>query len=153
MLDCQFCIHASKGAVIIRNQLKYIYNSPFKDSLSHPINTCFLIIASNAVRVELLGVYWKVCLELTLTITCKIILWNLHWKKFLADISCQSFCCFVFILKWHLFKFYLGKLKRHEELLLYKYRQFSCLKLHKDTLWKRSRVYFVISSGALSQWE
>ena len=29
------------------NQTKFIYNSPFKDSYSHPIHTCFPIIASN----------------------------------------------------------------------------------------------------------
>ena len=29
------------------NQLQSIYNSPFKDSRSHPIHTCFPIIASN----------------------------------------------------------------------------------------------------------
>ena len=29
------------------NQLKSIYNSLFKDSHSHPIHTCFLIIVSN----------------------------------------------------------------------------------------------------------
>ena len=33
--------------MIIMNQLKSIYNSPFKDSHSHPIHTCFLIIACN----------------------------------------------------------------------------------------------------------
>ena len=33
--------------VINMNQLKSIYNSPFKDSHSHPIHTFFLIIASN----------------------------------------------------------------------------------------------------------
>ena len=42
-----FCIHASEGPVIIMNQLNSIYNSPFKDSHSHPIHTCFPIIASN----------------------------------------------------------------------------------------------------------
>ena len=31
------------------NQLKPIYNSLFKDSYSHPIHTCFPIIASNEV--------------------------------------------------------------------------------------------------------
>ena len=31
------------------NQLKSIYNSPFRDSHSHPIHTCFPIIASNTV--------------------------------------------------------------------------------------------------------
>ena len=44
MLDCQFCIHASKEPVIIINQLKSIYNSTFKDSHSHLIHTCFPII-------------------------------------------------------------------------------------------------------------
>ena len=29
------------------HQLKSIYNSPFKDSYSHPIHTCFAMIASN----------------------------------------------------------------------------------------------------------
>ena len=29
------------------HQLKSIYNSPFKDSYSHPIHTCFPMIASN----------------------------------------------------------------------------------------------------------
>ena len=44
MLDCQFYIHASKGPVITTNQLKSIYNSPFKESHSHPI---FPKIANN----------------------------------------------------------------------------------------------------------
>ena len=39
MLDCQFSIHVGKGLVIIMNQLKSIYNSSFKDSLSHLIHT------------------------------------------------------------------------------------------------------------------
>ena len=30
------------------NQLKSIYNIPFKDSHSHPVHICFPIIASNA---------------------------------------------------------------------------------------------------------
>ena len=47
MLNCQFCIHASKGPVIIMNHLKSIYNSRFKYSHSHPIHTFFPIIASN----------------------------------------------------------------------------------------------------------
>ena len=34
------------------NQLKSIYNSPFKDSHSYPIHTCFPITASNAVPHE-----------------------------------------------------------------------------------------------------
>ena len=42
---------ASKGPVIIINQLKSIYNSPLKDSYSHPIRTCFPIIASNETDV------------------------------------------------------------------------------------------------------
>ena len=40
---------ASKGPVIIMSQLKSIYNSPFKDSHSHPIHTCFPIIANNVL--------------------------------------------------------------------------------------------------------
>ena len=47
MLECQFFIHASKSPVIIMNQLKSIYSSQCKDSHSHPIHTCFPIIASN----------------------------------------------------------------------------------------------------------
>ena len=42
-----FCIHASRGPVIIMHQLKFLYNSPFKNSYSHPIHTCFPMIASN----------------------------------------------------------------------------------------------------------
>ena len=42
-----FCIHASKGPVVIMHQLKSLYNSPFKNSYSHPIHTCFPMIASN----------------------------------------------------------------------------------------------------------
>ena len=49
MLDYKFCIHASKGPVIIMNQLKSIYNTPFKDWHSHHIHTCFPIIASIVV--------------------------------------------------------------------------------------------------------
>ena len=48
MFDCQFFIHTNKGPVIMMNKLKSIYNSPFKDSHSHPIHTCFPMIASNA---------------------------------------------------------------------------------------------------------
>ena len=42
-----FCIYASRGPLIIMNQLKSLYNSPFKDSQSHPIHICFPITASN----------------------------------------------------------------------------------------------------------
>ena len=52
MLDYQFFIHASKGQVIIVNQIKPIYNNPFKDSHSHPIHTCFPIIASNESQIR-----------------------------------------------------------------------------------------------------
>ena len=45
-----FCIHAGKGLVIIITQLKSIYNSLFKDSHSHPIHTCFPIIANTNLR-------------------------------------------------------------------------------------------------------
>ena len=51
-----FHIHASKGSVITINQLKSFYNSPFKDSHSQPIHTCFLIIASN---VYIKNKQWK----------------------------------------------------------------------------------------------
>ena len=44
-----FCIYASKGPVIIMHQLKSFYNSPFKDSYSHPSHTCFAVIASNVL--------------------------------------------------------------------------------------------------------
>ena len=37
---------ASEGPDIIMHQLKSSY-SPFKDSYSHPIHTCFAMIASN----------------------------------------------------------------------------------------------------------
>ena len=56
MLDNQFCDPASEGPVIIMHQLKSIYkqnkysiqfNSPFKDSSSHPIHTYLSMIASN----------------------------------------------------------------------------------------------------------
>ena len=43
----KFCDLASEGPDIIMHQLKSIYNSPFKDSHSHPIHTCFAMIASN----------------------------------------------------------------------------------------------------------
>ena len=49
MLDCQFFDIASECPDIIMHQLKSIYNSPFKDSYSHPINTCFAMIASNGL--------------------------------------------------------------------------------------------------------
>ena len=42
-----YCIHTSKGPVIIMYQLKSLYNSPFKDSDLHLIHTCFAMIASN----------------------------------------------------------------------------------------------------------
>ena len=51
-----------QGPDIIMHQLKSIYRSPFKDSQSHPIHTCFPMIASdvlpNFVRLsETLPVY------------------------------------------------------------------------------------------------
>ena len=46
-----FCNHASKDPVIIMHQLKSSYNSPFKDSHSHPIHTCFPMIANNEFQV------------------------------------------------------------------------------------------------------
>ena len=51
MLDSQFYIHATKGPIIMMNQLKSIYNSPFKSSYSHPIHICFVTIASNVVVI------------------------------------------------------------------------------------------------------
>ena len=47
MFDCELCDLASKGPDIIMYQLKSRCNSPFKDSNSHPIHTCFAMIASN----------------------------------------------------------------------------------------------------------
>ena len=44
-----FCIHASEVPVIIMNQLKSVYNSPFKDSYSHPIHLYFPVIANNVI--------------------------------------------------------------------------------------------------------
>ena len=41
------------------NQLKSIYNSLFKDSHSHPIHTCFPIIASNVTLVFSLGIIFR----------------------------------------------------------------------------------------------
>ena len=50
MLDSHFCIHAIKGPFINMNQLKSIYNSPFKNSYSHPIHTCLATIPSNEAK-------------------------------------------------------------------------------------------------------
>ena len=40
------------------HQLKYIYNSPFKDSHSRPIHTCFPRIANNADRQQWYNRLW-----------------------------------------------------------------------------------------------
>ena len=51
MLDYKFfCIHASKVTVITINQLKFIYKSSFIKFHSHPIDTCFPMIASNVTN-------------------------------------------------------------------------------------------------------
>ena len=47
----RFCIYAGKGPIVVMNQLKYIYNSPVKDLHSHPIQTCFAMIASNDIII------------------------------------------------------------------------------------------------------
>ena len=47
-----FCINASEGPFIIIHQLKFVYNSPFKDSHSHPIHTCLSVIASNVADLR-----------------------------------------------------------------------------------------------------
>ena len=47
-MDYQFFFHAIKGPIIIMKQLKAIYNSPFKNSHSHPIHTCLATIDSKA---------------------------------------------------------------------------------------------------------
>ena len=52
ILDCQFCDLATEGPDIIMHQLKSIYNTPFKDSHSHPIYTCFPMIASKVLTLE-----------------------------------------------------------------------------------------------------
>ena len=64
MLDCDFCIHASKGPVIIMNQLKFIYNCPFRDSHLHPIHTCFPIITARKRSLEQGNIVRSVCQEL-----------------------------------------------------------------------------------------
>ena len=46
-MTANFYIYAGKGQDIIINQLESIYNNQFKDSHSHPIQTCFPIIARN----------------------------------------------------------------------------------------------------------
>ena len=65
MLAANYHIHASKGPVIIMNQLKSIYNSPFKDSHSYPTHTSsFPIIASYVACTN----YLTVCPEKNLEI-------------------------------------------------------------------------------------
>ena len=46
-MDCKFCDLASEGPDFIMHQLKSIYNSPFKDSHSQPVHTCFSMVARN----------------------------------------------------------------------------------------------------------
>ena len=48
-----FCDLASEGPDIIMHQLKSIYNSPFKDSQSDQIHTCFRMIAGNDIVASL----------------------------------------------------------------------------------------------------
>ena len=57
------CIHAGKGPVIIMNQIKSFYNSLLKDSHSHPIHTCFPIIASNELPFSKAHSQWFFDLE------------------------------------------------------------------------------------------
>ena len=88
-----FCIHANKGPVIIMAHLKSIYNSPFKDLHSHPIHTCFLIIASNGKYTFLLSrnsiLWWSFCSPV------KILCWESNgkvcWKISTEQISFQCF--------------------------------------------------------------
>ena len=47
-----FCTHIRRGPVNIMHQLTFIYNSSFKNSHSHPIHTCFPMIASNTPRIQ-----------------------------------------------------------------------------------------------------
>ena len=51
MFDRQFFDLAREGPDIIMQQLKSIYNSPFKDSHLHLIHTCFAMNASESVKV------------------------------------------------------------------------------------------------------
>ena len=54
MLDCQF-LYWHKSPVIIINQLKSIYNSPFKYLPSHPMNShWFSDNGSNVALLEMI---------------------------------------------------------------------------------------------------
>ena len=60
-----FCIHANEGPVINMNQLKSIYNNPFKDSKSHPIYTYVVNFINHVLIFEdeeagVRGVGWVV---------------------------------------------------------------------------------------------
>ena len=50
MWPTNFCDLPSEGPHIIMHQSKSIYISPLKDSRSHPIHTCFVMISSNALH-------------------------------------------------------------------------------------------------------
>ena len=64
-----FCSHVSKGPVIIMNQIKSIYNKACKDSHSHPIHNCFLIIASNVSGKFFRIIGWRPSLWIWLSST------------------------------------------------------------------------------------
>ena len=79
------CIHASRGPVIIINQLKSVYNSPFKDWYLNSFHICFPIIASN-VFMELVDIWyvcivWKFCYETDRTKSKPFIHFAKHWYR------------------------------------------------------------------------
>ena len=53
----------TNGPDIIMHQLKSIYNSPFKESHSHPVHTCFAMIASNVTIIK----FWSLKCQLEYT--------------------------------------------------------------------------------------
>ena len=52
-----YSIHAGKGPIIMMNQLKSIYNSPFKSSHSPTIHTSLATIASNEKNLNQLELF------------------------------------------------------------------------------------------------
>ena len=52
------CFHVGKGSIVIMNQLELIYNSQFKDSHSHHIHTCFLIIDTGRNWLQISLLFW-----------------------------------------------------------------------------------------------
>ena len=103
-----FCNHTSKGQVIIMNWLKSIYSSPFTDLHSHPIHTCFAIIASNVNEHSFHFVTLSLVLVLstyttkvttiakkeasTITYLLRIFLQKNSIIAFAVDLFCLSIC-------------------------------------------------------------